>query len=225
MDVAAVVAAPNGTITQHPPPVPSSVGTVTSHAPVATAHWIQRWYPCPKTLEVAIDATVHLLIIVVALTILFNLKVSHSEEAAMTSAIDEQIDGLIQPLKSGLTTWAEEAPCAEVTTAKDALDAVTELDSRRKRFEVSEGDTTKMHNAALLRDNAVIVGLVVLFTVVLSVLVAAEQALHSHCSPHPVFLKRCGDKRTDVIQVSENVMQMPLRSCKDGARVSWVIAQ
>lgn len=136
--------------------------------PVPRMHPIVDIYPCPKLVEVFTDVVVHAALVIAALTVLFQQKLSKLEDAALSGEFNA-IMGKVADTAASYTV-AQLTPCeqkmvAYVTTTASAM----------------QKDDTDDHNADLRAGNYIGVGSLTTVVVLMVIAIAAINLRYRHC--------------------------------------------
>lgn len=176
--------------------------------------FVTRVYPCPQTTEIFIDSAMHVLIIIIALSVIFKKVITKAETDALEGEIEHAMDTATSSMRESITDWSDkvnDTNCLMRSTMYTSFSAV-------KRFEDQDTNNithteTEMANRALLNRNATIVTIVAIVFIMMVFMVAAfrannsifrkqfggEAASHGQCKSHGIDWKQIFLRNTTVL--------------------------
>lgn len=129
-------------------------------------------YPCPLTIETFVDVIIHIVIVVAALTVMFQQFLSKKEWNTSMETFENGIDTIMIPVQKGLHRASDSLPCDARLRLEDVLEAFRALYAS----DTPKDDPVIQKNQRLVAVNVAIVTVVGLS---ISVLVGIIGAVHN----------------------------------------------
>lgn len=131
-------------------------------------HSIKKYYPCPKLIEVFTDVALHAILVVVALTLIFQEKLSKTEHRVLTSEF-EHITELVTDVASSKASQL--GSCSLKMLMKYVMNTTKAM----------QRDDTATHNKCLKADNMFGTFGALTMIVIAMVITAVIQLRYRHC--------------------------------------------
>ena len=130
-------------------------------------HPIINYYPCPKFTEVFIDVSIHIVIVLGALTGIFHTKLSEIEHKTLTREFETIMDKLADKTGSETTKLH---PCAQ-----KVISLILQTTKAMQR------DPTDEHNRNLRMNNFIGIDTIAIVVIIMAISTAAINLRYRHC--------------------------------------------